>query len=380
MVGSQVRVTLSLIAPALLLIFGLTFLAIWFFFQRKRFLLHLAAGCMTFACGAISQVLYVPRDTGLNALVSGFLYTAAGCLVVQGVLERARIRVPWAAFGLYAAAIMGALWYFFYIDRNLLVRVYVLNAGFGLLFCFAAWRMRRSSRQRPIDKALFFVVLLFGLHFLPRTLLSMGTLAPQGALAFADSPFWQMLQLSLAVFSVALALTLLVAIAADAIDDVRKEGDKDWLTGVYNRRGFEARVRSLISNGNAAVALIVCDVDNFKRINDLHGHQSGDIVLTQVAKALNDAVRKHDLLGRIGGEEFGIYLPATEPPEALRCAERLRAAVEQSVRDPSDEAPVTISAGVAHTDRAESWEVMYRRADAKLYQAKRAGRNRVEAE
>lgn len=208
----------------------------------------------------------------------------------------------------------------------------------------------------------------------------MGTLAPQGALAFADSPFWQMLQLSLAVFSVALALTLLVAIAADAIDDVRKEGDKDWLTGVYNRRGFEARVRSLISNGNAAVALIVCDVDNFKRINDLHGHQSGDIVLKQVAKALNDAVRKHDLLGRIGGEEFGIFLPATEPPEALRCAERLRAAVEQSVRDPSDEAPVTISAGVAHTDRAESWEVMYRRADAKLYQAKRAGRNRVEAE
>lgn len=377
MIGSQVRVTLSLIAPALLLIFGLTFLAIWFFFQRKRFLLHLAAGCVTFACGAISQVLYVPRDTGLNALVSGFLYTAAGCLVVQGVLGRARIRVPWAALSLYAATIMGALWYFFYIDRNLLVRVYVLNAGFGLLFCYAAWRMRRASRQRPIDKALFFVVLLFGVHFIPRTLLSMGTLAPQGPLAFADSRFWQLLQLSLAVFSVALALTLLVAIAADAIDEVRKEADRDWLTGVYNRRGFEARVRSLRSNEDAPVALIVCDVDNFKRINDLHGHQSGDRVLKQVARALDEAVRKNDVLGRIGGEEFGIFLPATEPLEALRCAERLRAAVEQAVRHPGDEAPVTISAGVAHTDRAESWEAMYQRADVKLYQAKRAGRNRV---
>jgi len=73
-------------------------------------------------------------------------------------------------------------------------------------------------------------------------------------------------------------------------------------------------------------------------------------------------------------------LPATEPTEALRCAERLRAAIEQAVRHPGDESPVTISAGVAHTDRPDFWEALYQRADAKLYQAKRAGRNRVEAE
>jgi diguanylate cyclase (GGDEF)-like protein len=370
-------VTLSLIAPALLLIFGLTFFAIWFSFHRRRFLLHLAAGCVAFAAGAMSQVLYLPRDTGLNALVSGALYTAAVCLVVQGVLERARVRLPWAVLGLYAAVIMSAIWYFFYVDRNLLVRVYVLNAGFGLLFCLAALRVRQSSRQRPIDRVLFFVMLLFGLHFLPRTLLSMGAHAPQGALAFADSRFWQLLQLSLAVFSVALALALLVAIAADAIDEVRKEGDKDWLTGVYNRRGFEARVRSLRSGEDVSVALIVCDVDNFKRINDLYGHQSGDKVLSRVAEVLQEAVRKNDVLGRIGGEEFGIFLPATDAPEALRCAERLRGAVEHAVRGPDDAAPVTISAGVAHTDLSEPWDALYQRADAKLYQAKRAGRNRV---
>ncbi len=377
MLGSQVRVTLSLIAPALLLIFGLTFFAIWVSFHRKRFLLHLAAGCVAFAAGAMSQVLYLPRDAGLNALVSGSLYTAAVCLVVQGVLERARVRLRWAVLGLYAAAIMSAIWYFFYVDRNLLVRVYVLNAGFGLLFCHAAWRIRQPSRQRPIDRVLFVVVLLFGLHFLPRTLLSMGAHAPQGALAFADSRFWQLLQLSLAVFSVALALALLVAIAADAIDEVRKEGDKDWLTGVYNRRGFEARVRSLRAGQDVSVALIVCDVDNFKRINDVHGHQSGDKVLTRVAEVLQEAVRKNDVLGRIGGEEFGIFLPATDAPEARRCAERLRAAVEHAVRSPDDEAPITISAGVAHTDGSESWDALYQRADARLYQAKRAGRNRV---
>lgn len=72
-----------------------------------------------------------------------------------------------------------------------------------------------------------------------------------------------------------------------------------------NRRGFEARVRSLRSREDVSVALIVCDVDNFKRINDLHGHQSGDKVLASVAETLQEAICKNDVLGRIGGEEFG---------------------------------------------------------------------------
>ncbi|KRC70069.1 putative diguanylate cyclase YcdT [compost metagenome] len=377
--GALVRVTLSLIAPALLLVFGAAFFAIWFFFRRRAFLLHLAAGCALFAVGAVSQVLYWPRDTGLNALCSGVLYTSAACLVVQGILARAGVRLPWLAFGVFTAAMMGVLWYFYYIDRNLLVRVYALNVGMGLLFCGAALRMRRAPRRRRVDTALFVVVLLFGLHFLPRTLLSLGARAPQGALAFADSRFWQLLQLSLAVFSVTLAIALLVAIAADAIDEVRSEGDRDWLTGVYNRRGFEARARPQHAHARAGAALIICDVDHFKRVNDLHGHQSGDMVLQHVARALSGAVREGDVLGRIGGEEFAIYLPDAAGTEARAYAERLRRAVQDAPRILGAEISVTISVGVAQAGQAETWESLFRRADGKLYQAKHAGRNQVVA-
>ena len=379
MVGSQVRVTLSLIAPTLVLIFGITFVGIWCVYRRRTYLLHLATGCALFAAGAVSQILYMPRDSGANALVSGLLYTAAVCAATQGILNRVGRGLPWRAYAVFCAAIMVALWYFFYVDRNLLVRVYVLNIGFGGLLCVAALRMRTAATGRRIDTALFVVLLAFGLHFLPRTLLSIGAHAPSGPLAFADSPFWQWLQLSLAVFSVGLAITLLLAIAADTIEEVRHEGEKDWLTGLLNRRGFEARMRPYQNGGPDPAALIVCDVDHFKRINDGYGHDGGDAVLKNVARVLALSVRKRDLLGRIGGEEFAVYLPATDFQEALHCAERLRAAVADTVRAPDLATPVTMSLGVAAAIGAENWESLFRRADENLYAAKRAGRNQVAA-
>lgn len=374
--GALVRVTLTLIAPALLLVFAAAFFGIWLKLGRRRYVLYLSGGCLAFALGTASQVLYVPRDTGVNALFTGLCYTLAVCLTGQGILDRVGRRLPWLACLVFTLFIVAALAYFFYIERNLLVRVYTLNIAYGLFFCLTAMRLQRAARTR-IDRYLALGVLVFGLHFLPRTLLSLGSQAPQGALAFADSPFWQWLQLSLAVFSVGLAIALLVAIAADVIDEVRQEGEKDWLTGVYNRRGFEARLRSRGTPLHEDAALIVCDIDHFKRINDEYGHYDGDLVLKSVAQALRACARKRDIVGRIGGEEFAVYLPDTSMPEARVCAERLRAAVEHSAHVPTSTQRVTVSLGVAAASAGQSWESVFRRADQKLYEAKRAGRNQV---
>ena len=381
MIGAEVRVTLSLIAPALLVVFGLAFFGLWYGFRRRAYLLHLAGACLLFAVGAASQVLYIPRDTGLNAVVSGALYAFAASLVAQSLLLRAGRPFSWWVYALFCVALVGALAYFFYIDRNLLARVYLLNGGLGALFCVTAMRMRSARSRRRIDRALFVIVLIFGLHFLPRTLLSLGRRAPEGALAFADSRFWQLTQLTLAVFSVGLAIALLAAVAADALDDARREGDTDWLTGLFNRRGFDARlapVRAGVPSPRTC-ALVLCDVDDFKRINDVHGHDGGDAVLREVARALEQAAQPGDLLGRIGGEEFAVLLTGAGVEDALARAERLREAVARQVRTPDGSAPVTLSAGVAIADVGEPWETLYRRADAHLYAAKRGGKNRVVA-
>lgn len=147
----------------------------------------------------------------------------------------------------------------------------------------------------------------------------------------------------------------------------------DPLTGACRRWYGEARLAELV-DGGAVVAVCVVDIDHFKRINDTYGHAAGDAVLAAVGKALIAQVRGDDLVVRLGGEEFLVILPETLPAGALTVAERLRQAVAALAGLP---APVTVSIGLACCHRDETAESLIARADAALYQAKQAGRNRV---
>jgi diguanylate cyclase (GGDEF)-like protein len=122
------------------------------------------------------------------------------------------------------------------------------------------------------------------------------------------------------------------------------------------------------------------DIDHFKRINDTHGHQTGDEVLMSVAQLISGSVRKSDLVGRYGGEEFLVFLPQVDGRGLRRIAEKVRSAVERGTRE---WLPATVSVGAASTDFAEGVEPglasLIRLADRHLYRAKSDGRNRVVA-
>ncbi|WLI37754.1 GGDEF domain-containing protein [Pseudomonas hefeiensis] len=225
------------------------------------------------------------------------------------------------------------------------------------------------------------MLLAFALHFFPRTLLTVGLSAPVDRVAFANSVFWQALQLSLAVLGVGLAFAILAAAIADVIDDLRRERDFDPLTGVLNRRGFEDRVTMLMKNRCGTTSLALCDIDKFKSINDTYGHDVGDNVLREVGHLLRTSARKRDIVGRLGGEEFAVLLPDTDAREAHECAERLRAAIENGTPVTLDAVgPVTASFGVGSLGPKETWKGLYKRVDLLLYQAKRTGRNRTVAD
>ncbi|HTE63238.1 MAG TPA: diguanylate cyclase [Solirubrobacteraceae bacterium] len=154
----------------------------------------------------------------------------------------------------------------------------------------------------------------------------------------------------------------------------------DDLTGLANRRHgerqLEREVALAVRKGHDLGVLRV-DVDHFKAINDVHGHQAGDRVLAEVARRLSDAVRGGDLLARWGGDEFVAILPATERAGVLRAAERLRASVaSQPVRVNAAAEPVTISVGWAHWAGDTPGDLLAR-ADRALYAAKDAGRDTV---
>jgi diguanylate cyclase (GGDEF)-like protein len=127
-------------------------------------------------------------------------------------------------------------------------------------------------------------------------------------------------------------------------------------------------------------SLLVLDVDHFKRVNDEHGHLVGDRALVHIARTLQANVRNGDSVARVGGEEFLVLLPNTTLAEATDLAERLRACLASSpLRAGSTELAMTVSIGVAELAPAETATACAERADAAMYRAKRAGRNRVEA-
>lgn len=163
-----------------------------------------------------------------------------------------------------------------------------------------------------------------------------------------------------------------------AVHMVEQRALTDELTGLPNRREFERAQRSAKTT---PVALLCLDIDHFKAINDAHGHVAGDAVLKHLARLLQRALRDDDLAARIGGEEFALWLPATALAEATDVAERVRQTVERSpCLWGGREIPFTCSIGVAAVpESGTSIANLYSLADAALYRAKEAGRNRVEA-
>lgn len=163
--------------------------------------------------------------------------------------------------------------------------------------------------------------------------------------------------------------------------ELRLLATTDSLTGALTRRGFREeadRAVALALRHRYDLSLIAFDLDHFKTVNDTHGHPTGDIVLRDTIATCNDLVRKSDLVGRIGGEEFAILLPHTKAAAALDVANKLRSAVARQ-RMNALSGPFTVSAsfGVAGLDRTLTGiEGLLQRADVALYEAKADGRNR----
>jgi two-component system cell cycle response regulator len=160
----------------------------------------------------------------------------------------------------------------------------------------------------------------------------------------------------------------------------------DPLTGLHNRRYLENHLRTLVEGAirsGRPVSVLMADIDHFKRVNDTHGHDGGDIILKEFAARLKRNTRGIDLACRLGGEEFVVIMPETDMLRALQVAERTRAmiATEPFQLRPELRLRVTASVGLATLESFEDTpETILKRADNALYAAKRRGRNRVAAD
>lgn len=256
----------------------------------------------------------------------------------------------------------------FPLDNLLRAGAFHLTAALSLTAAAAeVWRDRRTEPlpSRPLLAGL--LLASAGTFALQLLYIATDSASPQGfALAFSVQMFCH--------FGVALMVSSLSSERAEV--RLQKVAQTDTLTGVGNRRWAMSMLPAHLPVGSAIAQL---DLDHFKQINDRFGHAAGDRVLIAAAEALRRQLRDSDLLARMGGEEFLVYLPDANAADAGAIAERLRAAVQQiRLSEKTEPIPVTVSIGLACvTSPGGSWVQWLGAADRALYEAKHAGRNRV---
>lgn len=176
-----------------------------------------------------------------------------------------------------------------------------------------------------------------------------------------------------------LARTAQLIAIKQTMDRLRSEADRDFLTGLANRRRFRSALNKEVERWrryHVPCALLLLDIDHMKKINDTHGHPAGDVAIRSVANALTELSRDNDTAARLGGEEFALLLAGVDSIKAVAAAERVRQTVANEPLD--DIGTVTVSIGVAACPtHAQSERALFTASDAALYQAKNDGRNRT---
>ena len=179
------------------------------------------------------------------------------------------------------------------------------------------------------------------------------------------------------------AMRTYINIASKTNTELDTEANHDLLTGLYNRRPLEKEMENrirLASSGDIRFSILMCDIDNFKRVNDTYGHDNGDLVLKDVADILRSNTRPGDFLCRWGGEEFVVILQNADITRATLVAQRIRANVENFsfiLKDTTIRMTITI--GVSEYSEGKTATDMYRESDERMYRGKLNGRNRIVA-
>ena len=176
-----------------------------------------------------------------------------------------------------------------------------------------------------------------------------------------------------------ISLTLLITYARDNIENLlHKNMITDGLTDIYNRQFFNISIKTVMDSyyrDGAVFSLLIYDLDNFKEINDCHGHNEGDKILIELTNLVKSYLRASDRLFRLGGEEFAIIMAQSNSEQSFIAAERIRNGIAEHTFE--SDRKITISMGISEARKGVSVEDLYCQADTALYEAKRTGRNKV---
>jgi predicted signal transduction protein with EAL and GGDEF domain len=287
------------------------FILLWF---KRRAQVELPAFALAYALSGASllcsRLIAFEGAAAYHAMMHGF-YVAILLALGYGLAFRSRRPVPVLGGAGVVAAGTILLLISMVSSGSLSTGVYITNICYGVLSALIAMTIAPVRRHSGIDTILFWLVCILSAQFFLRPialLLLDGTVVIE---TYRSSIYYSLLTALSAGMLIALALALMAGSVQDQMRTMRREAETDHLTGLPTRKAFEARVLLLLEQAereNAPVSLIVADIDHFKQVNDLWGHQAGDEAIARFGQMIHGAVRRGDIIGRIGGEEFCIVV------------------------------------------------------------------------
>ncbi|TRZ55626.1 MAG: GGDEF domain-containing protein [Rhodocyclaceae bacterium] len=375
--------TLFIVLVILYSCLGLVCLFLPYRMPDSRAVTNWGYGMLALALGSFGLALRGMVPDFFSIVLANALTLAWLLFVLRSVRQR---REPgsnvfgWSVIGLSVLLLL----YFTYLLPDTQIRIVITSVAMAILVVRPVLALLAAipgvSRRAKIFTAICLAGL--GLVMVARAVLT----TKWGANAdFLGPDFIQFASnLLFAMFAVLATLGIFWIEAEQLQADLARLAMFDSLTATLNRRAFMLeyeRELSRCQREKIGLALAIFDLDHFKDVNDTHGHVVGDEVLRRVADILRGSLRGHDVLGRYGGEEFALLMPGADIAAAIAGTERARLAVgERPIKAGRLSIQITVSAGVAaYGADGLDWESLLRSADAALYEAKRAGRNRVVA-
>ena len=338
------------------------------------------AWSLGFAGSGLGFLASVPAEStaalaylGDTLFLGGFFFYGEALLIHFGRPLQRRERISLAVIYMAINA------HVVFVEQDLAAEVLLSDLTIGFLLSIPLSQVVGHA-HRGMDRALVFTSGLVVIDTLSRVLIFGFFIEPGATLEqFSQSAYAVLMQLTAGVFGIFFAAAALGSIFMQIVAGYQEEAERDPMTGLLNRRGFEQAISAAQRGGKLSGAVIVCDIDHFKQVNDRYGHAAGDGVIQALADALRRHLPVNAVSARFGGEEFVAFLPAATLAEAGIFAQALRANfAAQDWRHMMIEQQITASFGVASVgDGEHSAHAAIKRADQALYDAKAAGRNKV---
>jgi diguanylate cyclase (GGDEF)-like protein len=343
---------------------------VWFIERKLSYLVFIALSPLSIALGMLVEL--APIDAAYRVAISAVFLVLGVYLGLEGLVRRTG-RGPGLHFA-ESAAVIGLIGVHVLAvtHRSHVWEVRIQDYTAAVIGISAFYRGRFLTNGRRGDTFIGLEILALIGYFLIRSWVGLDVEALSTTTRSGFDAFTPPLVIVFVLLAALIGGTITVQELATVVGTLRHERDTDMLTGVLNRRGFQARVEQLLTaRDHVASSLVVCDLDNFKPINDRYGHVVGDEVLRDLCVLLRASVRPSDLLGRIGGDEFAIYLTGSTDCDATEICERIRRDLARTQFQALPDAEcITASFGVATTIAGMEFTDLLCAADNQLYEAK----------